>query len=314
MKKTKDARAVSRNPRRILGFQVLENECLWMKAGVINFRNCDQAYNCNHCAFDTSMRKAMGIRDEVDSHKVAPQWVEHLRKSHHGASLPCRHVLTGRIEAPKICAYNYECHHCAFDQMLDDMDVYREPDAPDYGRVSGYRIAHGYYYHIGHNWVRFEHGGQIRIGIDDFAVKVFGKPDTVQLPPLGEILQQHEVGWTFGRDRHQAASLAPASGTVLAVNRSVLKHPDIIHLDPYRNGWLMILEPSLPKKNLKGLYFGDESVRWMESDIRQLLSMVGSDYDRLAATGAQPIDDVFGKFPDIGWETLVQTFLRTERV
>ena len=35
----------------------------------------------------------------------------------------CRHVLTGRVKAHKICCKNFECFHCAYDQMLDDQDI-----------------------------------------------------------------------------------------------------------------------------------------------------------------------------------------------
>lgn len=44
---------------RVMGFQVLENECIWMKAGVVNFRTCDNAYDCNNCMFDKAMQRAM---------------------------------------------------------------------------------------------------------------------------------------------------------------------------------------------------------------------------------------------------------------
>ncbi len=33
---------------------------------------------------------------------------------------PCRHALTGRVTAAKVCIKNYECNHCAYDQMIDD--------------------------------------------------------------------------------------------------------------------------------------------------------------------------------------------------
>lgn len=49
-----------------------------------------------------------------------PEWVEHLKTQYNGSSRPCRHAFTGRINAPKICAFNYECFRCAFDQMLDE--------------------------------------------------------------------------------------------------------------------------------------------------------------------------------------------------
>jgi len=49
-----------------------------------------------------------------------PEWAEHLKTCYRGSSRPCRHAFTGLINAPKICVFNYECFHCAFDQMLDE--------------------------------------------------------------------------------------------------------------------------------------------------------------------------------------------------
>ena len=86
------------------------------------------------------------------------------------------------------------------------------------------------------------------------------------LPPLGEILEQNQVGWTFGRDKHKAGVLAPVTGVVLAVNHKTQEHPEITHEDPYHAGWLFILEPDMPKKSLRGLYFGEESIKWMEME------------------------------------------------
>jgi hypothetical protein len=35
----------------------------------------------------------------------------------------CVHTLTGRASEAKTCLYNHECHHCDFDQWLDDIDL-----------------------------------------------------------------------------------------------------------------------------------------------------------------------------------------------
>ena len=35
----------------------------------------------------------------------------------------CHHALTGRISNLKACYLNFECHHCAFDQWLDDIEL-----------------------------------------------------------------------------------------------------------------------------------------------------------------------------------------------
>jgi glycine cleavage system H lipoate-binding protein len=297
---------------RIQGFQVVENECIWMKAGVINFRLCDSAYDCSHCAFDKGMRRAMRIGEAEKTEKIAPRWVKHLQEKFSGASRPCRHSLTGRVEAPKICTLNYECYHCAYDQMLDEIDLHHLTRRPRVVLAAGYRLAEGCYYHLGHGWLRFEHGGRVRVGLDDFAASVFGAFDTLALPPLAAKVEQDRIGWSFRRNRHEAAVLAPVSGTVLAVNQGVLAHPEIVHEDPYHSGWLMVLEPETPRKELKTLYFGDESRRWLELEAQTLLGLMGPEYERLAATGGRPLRDVVGAFPDLEWNVLAKTFLRTQ--
>jgi hypothetical protein len=42
--------------------------------------------------------------------------------SNNGRRGPCVHVLSGRVDGPKPCMFNFECYHCAYDQWLDHMD------------------------------------------------------------------------------------------------------------------------------------------------------------------------------------------------
>jgi len=299
--------------KKVVGFQVLEDECIWMKAGVVNFRLCDNAYDCFTCGFDKGMRRAMGVKAPPEKKKEEPAWMTHMRRLP-GESRQCRHFLTGRIESPKICPMNYECYHCPYDQMLDEVDLGEPTRAPAFMRASGYRLADGYYYHLGHGWARIEHGGRVRVGFDDFLVKVFGPAQELNLPPLGATLKQGKVGWTLNRDDHKAAVLAPITGTVLAVNHKAREHPEITYEDPYQQGWLFMVEPGILKANLKGLYYGKESFQWMEKENERLMKLMGPEYEQLAATGGELIGDLFGHFPEIGWDRLVETFLRTEKI
>ena len=299
--------AKSTDKKSVVGFQVIENECIWMKAGVVNFKLCDNAYDCNSCPFDKGMRKALSSREKENVKKVS--WRQNLRDHRRDEPLPCRHALTGRTVPSKICPYNYECYHCPYDQWLDDYDQLEYQPAFRHRSASGYRLADGYYYHPGHTWARFEHGGRIRVGFDDFFVRLFGFIDKLELPALGASLKQDQLGWKFGRNDKQGRVPSPASGTVLTVNYRTQEHPDIAHKDPYNEGWLFILEPAMPKKNLKRLYFGSDSLNWMERESKRLLALLGSEYEQLAATGGEPIDDVYGRIPDLGWDLLVEMFL-----
>lgn len=297
----------------VQGFRVVEKACIWMKAGVVRFRECDNDFDCNSCAFDTAMRRSLTQMPAAGSDHSRPGWVTYLQSTYDGASRSCRHVLTGRIESPKICPLNYECHHCAFDQMLDDADLAGAVEKPSFHFAAGYKMADGYYYHMGHGWARFEHGGRVRIGFDDFMTRLFGNLDKLELPPLGSSLVQSEVGLTIHRSRNHAAVLSPLSGTVLATNYNACRHPQIAHADPYGQGWLMIVEPDNPKRNLKKLYFGKESNQWMERESQRLLGMLGPEFEKLAATGGSPVDDIFGSIPELEWNRLVRNFLHTSQ-
>ena len=72
------------------------------------------------------------------------------------------------------------------------------------------------------------------------------------------------------------------------------------------------MEPEMPKKNLRALFYGKESYKWMEIEGQKLLRLIGPEYGNLAATGGKLAGDVFGTFPEIGWHVLTQEFLHTE--
>lgn len=40
------------------GIATGENDCVWMRAKVVNFKLCDREYDCAECPFDRAMKKA----------------------------------------------------------------------------------------------------------------------------------------------------------------------------------------------------------------------------------------------------------------
>ena len=124
---------------------------------------------------------------------------------------------------------------------------------------------------------------------------------------------QGEVGWVMNRNDHEAPMQSPVSGIVFAVNDKIKEQPEITHNDPYEEGWLFILNPVSLEINMKELCLKKECFHWIEKEIQNLLEFLEPKYERLAATGGELIDDIFGHFPDIGWDRLVKTFLHTEK-
>ena len=188
----------------------------------------------------------------------------------------------------------------------------KDIEKPTFTKVSGFQVADDYYHHIGHSWVQVLHDGWVRIGIDDFTSKVFGPADPINLPPVGSFLMQGEVGWVLKRNDNEAPVQSPVSGIVFAVNDRIKEQPEITHDDPYGEGWLFLLNPVSLKIDMKALYLGKKCFQWIENEIQNLLKFLGPKSERLAATGGGLIDDIFGHFPEMDWDRLVETFLRTK--
>ncbi len=100
---------------------------------------------------------------------------------------------------------------------------------------------------------------------------------------------------------------------MLAINNRVQEHPEIVHEDPYNEGWLFIVEPNMPKRNLKGLFYGKDSLEWTDQESQKLLRLLGPEYQNLAAAGGDPVDDIYTNFPEIGWDRLAETFLGSKK-
>ena len=301
---------------RVVGFKVLSEECIWMRAGVVNFRYCDNAYDCSTCAFDKGMRRALASRKRIGPKRSRPpsvHWAASLRNRYSGMDKPCRHVLTGRVQPPKSCPLNYECHHCAFDQWVEDTEeIVQSGNRPTCRTVSGVSVAEAYYYHPGHTWIRCEHGGRLRVGMDALVAHLFGALDAIELPALGSDLTRMAEAWRIHRKSRSAGVMSPVSGTVVALNPVIADHPEMPHHDPYQYGWLMLVESPHPKRSLKHLMIGKAAVDWMETETQGMMDLLGEDYAELAATGGRLVRDLVGRVTELDWDQLVRRFLHTQ--
>jgi glycine cleavage system H lipoate-binding protein len=294
------------------GLQVIsmtENQCIWMKAGVVNFKSCDNAYDCTSCPFDKAMS-----RKSAKKPTALVSWRDVKRNDWH-TQKECRHMLTGRVVF-KLCSHNYECSNCAYDQLLYDYDkdLAVQHSAIPVNKVAGFMVADGYYYHKGHSWARIEHGGFVRLGVDDFAWRLLGGPTDLSLPKICSQLKQGEKGWAIQREEMSAAVLSPMNGVVMATNQDALRHPQLSRKDPYGDGWLVVIDPlgGLRRKT-RGLLFERTAVSWLTAEARKLEEKVMSVYGvSLAATGGEIVDDIYGNLRQhLKWEDLVHEFLLT---
>ncbi|MBW2575768.1 MAG: glycine cleavage system protein H [Deltaproteobacteria bacterium] len=279
------------------------NPCLWMEAGVVKNKDCNNYYDCTSCKYDLGMKKQVEKGKQIS-------WQNVMRKRP-DMDRVCRHSLTNRI-AKRVCAYDYNCSSCDFDQFFEDVMSPKTSSVPfEMQNVKGFDIPVGYYYHDGHTWARIESGGFIRIGLDDFSLKLLGKADALELPLMGKELDMGKAGWGLKRKENLADVLSPVNGVITEVNPKVRENPEMANREPYGEGWLFLVRTPDIKKSAKKLMSDTEGFEWMNGEVNKLESMIENVAGPLAADGGYLQNDIYGNLPDLGWNNLTKTFLKT---
>jgi glycine cleavage system H lipoate-binding protein len=277
--------------------------CLWMQAGVVKFKSCDNYYDCTSCKYDHAMNQKVAKGKQIS-------WQQAMKRRP-DLDRVCRHSLTGRIEK-RMCAYDYECGRCDFDQYFEDVWTPKAKASPaEMMQIKGFKVPVGYYFHNGHAWAKIESGGYIRVGLDDFALKVLGEADALDLPLIGKELDQSKAGWGLKRKDNLADVLSPVDGVIMEVNSKVRENPKLANNEPYGDGWLFMVRTPDVKGSMKKLMVDQDSLSWINAEVHQLETMIEEVAGPLAADGGYLADDIYGNLPDLGWKNLTQKFLRT---
>ncbi len=292
-------------------------KCVWMEAGVVSYKLCDNNYDCSTCVYDHAMLTKVARqkehvsavpRLEAVAEKFTQTWVEKML-AFPASQRKCRYMLTGEVDR-KLCPNAYECGNCAFDQMMQERLQSEPLPATARVEVAGFQVAEDYYYHEGHTWARPEYGGRVRVGIDDFAQKLLGKLSLIEVPGVGQEVRQGQEGFRVRRNGDMAHGLSPVDGIVVHVNYDLLKDPELLGRSPYEQGWLYIVEPTSLRKNLKGLLYGEDAKHFTAEERDRLIAMADEDL-RLAADGGVSMEDMAAELGRKNWRKLVKAFLRT---
>ena len=280
-----------------------EHPCLWMAAGAVKYKNCNNFYDCTTCKYDHAMAAKTAAGKQVG-------WQDAMRRRP-ALERVCRHSLTGRI-ASRACAYDFRCEKCDFDQYFEEVMAAKNNAAPlAVTSVKGFQVPRNYHFHDGHTWARIESGGYLRVGLDDFSLKVFGQADGFELPLMGKELNCNEVGWGLKRKRNLADVRSPIDGVIMEVNTRVMEDPGLANREPYGDGWLFLVRTPDIKKAAKNLFADEESIGWINGEVEVLETMVADVAGPLAADGGTFGPDLYGNLPGLDWRKLTRTFLKT---
>ena len=120
-----------------------------------------------------------------------------------------------------------------------------------------------YFYTKEHEWVNIEEN-IATIGITDYAQEALGDITFVQLPEVGDEVEQFEEFASIESVKAANDIFSPISGKVIEVNSRLDSDPGIINKSAFDKGWIAKVQISDPEQ-ASNLMTADEYAKFLES-------------------------------------------------
>ena len=205
----------------------------------------------------------------------------------------CRHQLTG--EAPdRACENGFDCRHCA-EHPLFELLRSGAPEAPLADHFV-FDLPLDRLYHRGHTWVRPESDGTLTVGLDDFARRLVGTPERVDLPAPGTRLEVNGPAGRLTTHGNEVRVLSPVDGNVIGARGEGAAFT--LRVDP--GGFA----------DLRHLLSGVEARAWALRELERLQRALGpGDLGAALADGGELVPDVGAALPRDRYDTLLGDML-----
>jgi CheY-like chemotaxis protein/glycine cleavage system H lipoate-binding protein len=135
-------------------------------------------------------------------------------------------------------------------------------------------IPGGVFISDGHCWTSLDPDGKAYVGIDDFAKKIIGTIDFVELPNLGMEINKGKNLFSIKQGTQSIPFNSPISGKVEKINKALLNDLERLESTPYYKNWFCRIDASHLDEELKDLKIGQNAVDFYNKDIERLQNYI----------------------------------------
>ncbi len=174
-----------------------------------------------------------------------------------------------------------------------------------------FQIPGGVFISSGHCWANVSEDGSVKVGLDDFAKKVIGKIDAVELPNLGMTVKKGQSLFTIEQGTKNISFKSPISGKVKEVNKFINEELDSLNVTSYDQNWICEIDADELDSEIPSLKIGKSAVSFYQDDIERLQQL-----KKKTKTGKEaelePEGVIFAgemeKLDDISWKRFAEEF------
>ncbi len=160
----------------------------------------------------------------------------------------------------------------------------------------------------GHCWANVQEDGTAKVGLDDFAMKLFGKIDSIEFPNIGMNIKAGQHLFSVNQGHRRAHFNAPLSGKVVKVNDELRAQGGKLEHNPYGKHWICVVQGSNLDDELPRLKIGKSAVNYLQDEIQRFQEFASKDTDPELPADSILCIGAIARMDDSHWEAAVKKF------
>lgn len=179
------------------------------------------------------------------------------------------------------------------------------------------RIPQGIFFNKNHTWAYLEKSGTAKVGVDDLLLHITGELSIRHLKNPGEHVRKGELMAEMDQKGKSLKVFSPITGTIVNSNPELDLNRDLLNNDPYGQGWLYNIKPSLWVEEIPSFLMADDATQWLNQELIRYKDFLALKMQKylpdpslvILQDGGELLDNSLSAMPDELWQDFQKEFL-----
>ncbi len=179
------------------------------------------------------------------------------------------------------------------------------------------KIPQGIFFNKNHTWAYLEKSGTAKVGVDDLLLHITGELNIRHLKNPGEHVRKGELMAEMDQKGKSLKVFSPISGTIVNSNPELDLNHDLLNNDPYGQGWLYNIKPSIWVEEIPSFLMAEDATQWLNQELiryKDFLAMNMKKYSPdpsmvILQDGGELTDNSLSGLPNELWQDFQKEFL-----
>ena len=135
------------------------------------------------------------------------------------------------------------------------------------------RVPPGVFFAPSHTWMTLFPSGKVRIGVDDFVLRMMKNPELVLLKKAGSSVRKGEPLLQIKDASRTMTACSPIDAEVVELNSTIRENPQSLRESLFSNGWAYTMKPE-KSSELTRMLLGEQSHAWIQQEFGRLRDFI----------------------------------------